>query len=81
MLTTKDNPFNPFTHYDEWLMYDIEKGYQTCERLAKVVQLEDDMTEAETKAAMNRAIDEIIKHDPLGIYIRATETNPVSAEK
>ena len=79
MLTTTDNPFNPFTHYDEWLMYDIEMGYQTCERLAKVVQLEDDMTEVEMKAEMNRAIDEIIAYDPLGIYVRATENNPVPA--
>lgn len=79
MLTTKDNPFNPFTQYDSWLMFDLEKGYQTCERLAKIVQLEDDMTSIEEQNAMNRAIDEIIANDPTGIYIRATKNNPIPA--
>ena len=75
MLTTIDNPFNPFTQYDSWLMYDLEMGYQTCERLAKIAQLDDDMSSIEEEMAMDRAIDEIIANDPLGIYVRATENH------
>lgn len=81
MLTTKDNPFNPYSNYDAWYQYDLEKGYQTCERLARIVQLEDDMSDVEKDAAMDRAIDEIIANDPLGIYIRATENNPSPANE
>lgn len=29
MLTTEDNPFDPFTQYDEWYAFDYEKGYHT----------------------------------------------------
>lgn len=75
MLTTKDNPYSPFDQFELWQMYDIEMGYQSCERLGKIIQLEDDMSEQEKEEAMDRAIDEIVKHDPLNIYVRATETS------
>ena len=75
MLTTKDNPYSPFDQFDLWQLYDIEMGYQTCERLGKIIQLEDDMSEKEKEEAMDQAIDEIVKNDPLGIYVRATETS------
>ena len=29
MLTTIDNPYDPFTEYDRWLEFDEEKGYFT----------------------------------------------------
>ena len=75
MLTTKDNPYSPFDQFELWQMYDIEMGYQTCERLGKIIQLEDDMSEMEKEEAMDRAIDEIIMYDPLGVYVRATENS------
>lgn len=75
MLTTKDNPYSPFDQFELWQLFDIEMGYQTCERLGKIIQLEDDMSEIEKEEAMDRAIDEIVKHDPLNIYVRATETS------
>lgn len=75
MLTTKDNPYSPFDQFDLWQMYDNEMGYQTCERLGKIIQLEDDMSDQEKEEAMDRAIDEIIMYDPLGIYCRATENS------
>ena len=30
MLTTSDNPYNPFTQFDEWQMFDSLQGYNTC---------------------------------------------------
>jgi hypothetical protein len=77
MLTTKDNPYSPFDQFDLWRMYDNEMGYQTCERLAKILEplLEDDMSDVEKENAMDQAIDEIIKYDDLGIYCRAFENS------
>ena len=75
MLTTYDNPYSPFDQFDLWLQYDIEMGYQTCERLGKIIQLEEGMSDKEKENEMDRAIDEIVKHDPLGVYCRAFENS------
>ena len=36
MLTTVDNPFNPFTEFDSWLAYDEQSGYNTNGLLARL---------------------------------------------
>lgn len=68
MLTTFDNPYDPFEQFTLWHLFDIEKGYQTCERLAMILQLSDDMSQYEETVENERAIDEIIEHDFLNIY-------------
>ena len=68
MLTTFDNPYNPFDDFTLWLMYDKEQGYNTCERLARVAKLSDDMSQDEVDAETARAMDEIIFYDFLNIY-------------
>jgi hypothetical protein len=68
MLTTFDNPFDPFDEFVPWFLYDIEKGYYTCSRLARVARSSEDFSIAEDKEETERAIDEIINHDFLNIY-------------
>ena len=72
MLTTIDNPYNPFEQFDLWLLFDKEKGYNTCEYLARIVNLTNDMSEKEIEVATDRAIDDIIVNDPFGIYKKVT---------
>lgn len=71
-LTTVDNPFDPFEQFSSWLMFDIEKGYQCCEKLAKIAKISDDMSQAEIDEEIDRAIEEIIQYDFLDIYAKAT---------
>ena len=68
MLTTFDNPYNPFDDFTLWLMYDKEQGYDTCERLARIAKLSDDMSQDEIDAETARAMDEIIFYVFLNIY-------------
>ena len=68
MLTTFDNPYNPFDDFTLWLLYDKEQGYNTCERLARIAKLSDDMSQDEIDAETDRAMDEIIFYDFLNIY-------------
>lgn len=68
MITTMDNPYDPFENFTQWLLYDKEKGYDTCERLARLVKTREDMTQKEINMEIERAIDEIIEFDPLGLY-------------
>lgn len=70
MLTTIDNPFNPFKDFDSWYRFDTEKGYNTCNYLAKISKETDDMSEREQNRARNEAIDEILHYNLLGIYRR-----------
>ena len=68
MLTTFDNPYNPFDDFTLWLMYYKEQGYDTCERLSRIAKLTDDMSQDEIDAETDRAMDEIIFYDFLNIY-------------
>ena len=81
MLTTFDNPFNPFDQFDAWQMFDIEKGYQTSERLAKVVKLSDEMSQKEEDEEIERGINVIIQNDILNIYKRVTEKDYKNSEQ
>lgn len=73
-LTTVDNPFDPFTQFDSWFQFDVEKGYYSCSRLARVAELSDDMTEQEVSEAIESAIDTIIKYDITDMYKKVNRT-------
>lgn len=73
MLTTKDNPYNPFDQFDEWFAFDTQKGYNTCGYLARVCVSTDELGENEELEAVETAIDEILSFDVLGIYKKVTK--------
>lgn len=75
MLTTIDNPFNPFTQYDQWFAYDREKGYDTPNYLARIAKVSDDLSDEEEALAIEQAIDEIVLMNVLGIYIKVSPDN------
>ena len=81
MLTTIDNPYNPFEQFDLWLLFDKEKGYNTCEYLARIVNLTNDMSEKEIDVATDRAINDIIVNDPFGIYKKVTSEDIIKVEE
>lgn len=73
-LTTKDNPFDPIDSYDEWYAYDISRGYNCSEYLARVAHTSPYLTPLENVKEIEDAIDEIIANDPLGIYKKVKKT-------
>lgn len=78
MLTTFDNPFDPFEQFTSWNLFDVEKGYNTCSYLGRIVRLSDELSEQEENEEVERAIDEIIKYDYANIYKKVTrETNDI----
>lgn len=63
MLTTIDNPYNPFTQFERWFMFDTEKGYDSCGYIGRIAHTADEFSEEENIAEIERAIDEILKYD------------------
>lgn len=70
MLTTTDNPWNPFTHFMEWYNYDETYGYHTCSFLARIARTSPDLPETMNDLAIKDAIDTICKENVTGKYRR-----------
>ena len=73
MLTTIDNPFDPFTQYEDWYGYDVAKGYHTCDYLTRITRTSDELSEADEDLAIDQAIDEIVSLNVLGIYRKVSK--------
>ena len=74
MLTTFDNPFDPFEQFVSWFLFDTEKGYNTCSYVGRIANISDDMTDQEKAIENEREIDEIIKYDFMNRYKKVTKT-------
>lgn len=68
MLTTVDNPFNPFTQSDEWYAYDVQMGYGSSAFLARIAKVSDDLSETDQALAIQNAIDEIVSENVSGMW-------------
>lgn len=68
MLTTNDNPFDPFDDFDSWYQFDVDKGYNSCAYLARIARTSDQLSDYENDKEVERAIDEIISYDFMNIY-------------
>ena len=73
MLTTLDNPFSPFTQFDEWYALDVFKGYHTSSYIARIIKTSDELSLLDQHLAYQQAIDEILHYNLLGIYIKVTK--------
>lgn len=75
MLTTFDNPYNPFEQFTSWFLFDVEKGYNSCAYLGRIARTSDQFSEEENDREVERAIDEIIKYDFMNIYKKVKRKN------
>ena len=70
MLTTKDNPFNPFEDFQNWYNFDSDKGYNSCGILARIVGDTESLSPNEEAFAVETAIDSFIESDPTKMYVK-----------
>ena len=70
MLSTVDNPYDPFDNFSSWYMYDVESGYNSCAYLARIAKTSEQFTDTENEEEIERAIDEIIQYDFRNIYVK-----------
>lgn len=73
MLSTIDNPWNPFTNFDEWYAFDVGHGYHSCAVLDRFARTSDALSDADNSLEISNAIDEIIKFDPFHRFIKVVQ--------
>ena len=80
MLSTVDNPFNPFDDFTSWHMFDCEKGHNTSSRIARIANIDPEMTQKEVEEEQMRAMDLIFRHDFEDKYIKVFENQAKPAD-
>lgn len=68
-VTTRDNPYDFFTQFDEWYAFDTQMGYNTCSYIDRIAKTSNSMSEADRKQAINDAVDEIMQFNLTGNYV------------
>lgn len=79
MLTTVDNPYNPFTDFMAWYGFDLNHGYHTPSLLARIANVPEELSEADQSLELQLAIDEIVRENVNGLYrkVKATDVFPL----
>lgn len=72
MLTTFDNPFDPFTQFDDWYQWDERAGYHSTSFLARIVQTSKEISDPDQDLAIEQGIDEIVRENVLGMHTKVT---------
>lgn len=73
MLTTRDNPYSPFSNFEEWYSWDTSHGYNTSAYLARIAKDSSELSPAQSQRAVNDAIDEIISYNLTGNYLKVSK--------
>lgn len=78
MLTTIDNPWNPFRNWDEWYAYDERMGYCTCGLIARLAATSDAVGDDVNTQEIEDAKNEIIRLNPNGLWckVRRNDKTP-----
>lgn len=65
MLTTFDNPFNPFVDFFRWWKEDLLLGHDCCGLLAKESNVSDVASDEVNDKAVVDAMERIVKNEPM----------------
>jgi hypothetical protein len=78
MLSTTDNPYNPFTEFDQWYAYDTQVGHHTLALLGRVCITSDELSELDQSRAIDHAMDEIVAENVSGMHLLVSEDTLIS---
>lgn len=73
MLSTIDNPWNPWSNYDEWYTFDRTQGYDTTGYLARIANVSNDLSDHDRDEVIQEAIDSIVTENVSGNYIKVAK--------
>lgn len=64
MLTTFDNPFNPFDDFIIWWKTDLLLGHDCCGTLSRFAATSEVFSDERNEQIIDEAMDEIVRLDP-----------------
>lgn len=67
-LTTEDNPYDFFKDFGRWYAFDEQKGYHTCQYLARVIDLPLDAPYDEYLEVLNKVVNDAVRLNLNGNY-------------
>jgi hypothetical protein len=73
MLTTIDNPYNPFDDFRAWFNYDVSAGYNTISFLGRLVFTSNELSEFDQNLINEQVIDEIVFENITGLYKKVSK--------
>lgn len=65
MLTTFDNPFNPFDDFDRWYKEDILLGHNCCGLLGRTAFTSELFSDEVNEKNIDEAMKIIVQSDPM----------------
>lgn len=70
MLSTSDNPYDPYDDFVKWYLWDVAAGYNTCAYLARICEYSGDISDSEEALSINDAIEEALMLNLTGNRIK-----------
>lgn len=75
LITTYDNPYDPFEDFTRWFLEDQRLGYNSWEKVARFCSQSENMTHEEELEDIEKAIDEVVMNDFTGLYRKITRSS------
>jgi hypothetical protein len=76
MLSTIDNPYDPFDDYNKWYAFDAHMGYHSPSLLARCTVLSDEQSDVDQSLAIENAIEEIVTQNVSGVHVKVQREVP-----
>lgn len=73
MVTTIDNPWNPFTNYHNWLDFDMQHGYNTDQWIYILTRGSNDLPKEENEELIDAGVARLLELDPFGLHVKVYE--------
>lgn len=74
MISTFDNPFDPFKQFEAWWKYDMMMGHDTCGTLARMANTSPLFSDEVNEAYIDAAIERMIQLEPM-LYRKVYESD------
>lgn len=75
-LTTDDNPFDPHLEFEQWYVFDMDMGYDSCGLLDRIFKDSELLPDSFREKLLEEAIDEIVKYNVSGHHKKLVKDVP-----